>query len=121
MEVCRRDSGWIGPGVLALKLKGFFVMRKILSLSSSRSRGFACVAAAVLVIAVAPPASAEEQGLKDGAKRAGHAVGAVAHDIGHGAKQVGKEIGQGAKKAGKAIGDAAKEGGKEFRRAVKGE
>lgn len=96
-------------------------MRKLLSASSRWPRGFACVGAAVLVIYVVSPASAEKQGLKDDAKRAGHAVGTAAHDIGHGAKKVGKEIGQGAKEAGKAIGGAAKEGGKEFRRAVKGE
>jgi len=74
-----------------------------------------------LFFAALSPASAEEQSLKDGAKRAGHAAGSVAHDIGHGAKKIGKEIGQGAKGAGKAIGGAAQEGGKEFRRAVKGE
>lgn len=77
--------------------------------------------AAVLLLATLPLASAEEQTLKDDAKRAGHALGSLAHDIGHGAKKVGKEIGQGAKEAGKAIGGAAKEGGKEFRRTVKGE
>ena len=64
---------------------------------------------------------AEEDSLKQGAKRAGRATGAVVHDIGEGAKQVGKEIGQGAKKVGKAVGEAASEGGKEFRKAVKGE
>lgn len=66
-------------------------------------------------------AGAEEESLKQGAKRAGHAAGAVVHDIGQGAKQIGKEIGQGAKKVGKAVGEAASEGGKEFRKAVKGE
>jgi len=96
-------------------------MRKILPASNSWSRVFARVCAVILVVAALSPVSAEEQSLKDGAKRAGHAVGTVAHDIGHGAKKVGKEIGQGAKEAGKAIGGAAKEGGKEFRRAVKGE
>lgn len=63
---------------------------------------------------------AEEESLKEGAKRAGRATGAVVHDIGQGAKQVGKEIGQEAKKVGKAVGEAATEGGKEFRKAVKG-
>ena len=77
---------------------------------SNWSRASACVCAAALVFAALFPASAEEQRLKDGARRAGNAAGSVAHDIGHGAK-----------KAGKAIGGAAKEGGKEFRRAVKGE
>ena len=67
------------------------------------------------------PTWAEEESLKQGAKRAGRATGAVVHDIGQGAKQVGKEIGQGAKKVGKTVGEAASEGGKEFRKAVKGE
>ncbi len=96
-------------------------MRIILFASHCWSRAFAGVCAAVLVFAASAPVSAEEQSLKDGAKRAGHAAGSVTHDIGHGAKKVGKEIDQGAKQAGKAIGGAAKEGGKEFRRAVKGE
>jgi len=96
-------------------------MRIILPASNRWSRAFACVGAVVLVFAALSPASAEEQSLKDGAKRAGHTAGSVAHDIGQGAKKVGKEIGQGAKEGGKAIGGAAKEGGKEFRRAVKGE
>jgi hypothetical protein len=95
-------------------------MRKILPASNSWSRVFARVCVVVLVFAVLSPVSAEEQGLKDDAKRAGHAVGAAFHDIGQGAKKVGKEIGHGAKEAGKAIGGAAKEGGKEFKRAVKG-
>jgi len=95
-------------------------MRKILPASNSWSRTFARVCAAVLVLAALPPVSAEEQGLKDDAKRAGHTVGAAFHDIGQGAKEVSKEIGQSVKEAGKAIGGAAKEGSKEFRRAVKG-
>lgn len=95
-------------------------MMKIQPASNSWSRAFARVCAAVLVIAALSPVFAEEQGLKDGAKRAGHTVGAAFHDIGQGAKKVGKEIGQGTKEAGKAIGAAAKEGGKEFKRAVKG-
>ena len=95
-------------------------MRKILLAPNSWSRVFARVCAVVLVFAALSPVSAEEQSVRDGARRAGHAVGSVAHDIGQGAKKVGKEIGQGAKEAGKAIGGAAKEGGKEFRRAVKG-
>ena len=96
-------------------------MRNTRFASNGWSRAFACACAAVLVLAPLAPASAEEQSLKDGAKRTGHAAGSVVHDIGQGAKKVGKEIGQGAKEAGKAIGGAAKEGGKEFRRAVKGE
>jgi len=96
-------------------------MKKMQSAASSWSQAFARLCAVVLVFAALPPASAEEQSLKDGARRAGHATGSVVHDIGQGAKKVGKEIGQGAKEAGKAVGGAAKEGGKEFRRAVKGE
>ena len=96
-------------------------MRELLPAVNSWSRASACVYAVAMLFAALPPASAEEQSLKDGAKSAGHAAGSVVHDIGHGAKTVGKEISQGAKHAGKAIGDAAKEGGKEFRRAVKGE
>lgn len=80
----------------------------------------ACLCAVALIFS-SLPIFAEEQSLKEGAKRAGHAVGSVVHDVGHGAKKIGKEIGQGAKEAGKAIGGAAKEGGKEFQRAVKGE
>jgi len=95
-------------------------MKTMLSVSNSWSRAFACVCAVVLAFAALSPVSAEEQSLKDDAKRAGHAAGSVARDIGHGAKKVGKEIGQGAKEAGKAIGGAAREGGKEFQRAVKG-
>ena len=85
-------------------------MRKILPASNRWSRAISRVGAVMLVFAALSPVSAEEQSLKDGAKRAGHTAGSVAHDIGQGAKKVGKEIGQG-----------AKEGGKEFRRAVKGE
>ncbi len=94
-------------------------MKTIRSASNGWPRASACVCA--LVFAALSPASAEEQSLKGGAKRAGNAAGSVVHDIGHGAKKVGKEIGQGAKKVGKEIGGAAREGGKEFRRAVKGE
>ena len=107
-------------------------MRKILPASNSWSRAFACVCAAVLVLAGLSPASAEEQSLKDDAKRAGHTAGSVTREIGQGAKTASKEIGQGAKTAGKEVGQgfkdigkvisgAAKEGGREFRRAVKGE
>lgn len=75
----------------------------------------------ILCLMLVTTAGAEEESLKQGAKRAGRATGAVVHDIGQGAKQVGKEIGQGAKKVGKTLGEAASEGGKEFRKAVKGE
>jgi hypothetical protein len=70
----------------------------------------ACIAIALLCATTLSVASAEEASLKDGAKRAGHAIGTVARDVG-----------QGAKKVGKAVGKAAKEGGREFRRAIKGE
>ncbi len=70
----------------------------------------ACTAIALLFATTLSVASAEDASLKDGAKRAGHAIGAAARDVG-----------QGAKKAGKAVGKAAQEGGREFRRAVKGE
>ena len=87
--------------------------------SKSLLRLLTCVWTAALFAIVLSPASAEEESLKEGAKRAGRAAGTVVHDIGHAAKKVGQEIGQGAKQAGKAVGEAAKEGGKEFRRAVK--
>ncbi len=96
-------------------------MKKILSVPNKRSRALVCVCVSGLFFAALSPVSAEEQSLKDGAKRAGHATGSIARDIGQGAKRVGKEIGQGAKKVGKEIGGAAKEGGREFRRAVKGQ
>ena len=96
-------------------------MRKILPASNGWSRAFACMCAAVLVFAGLSPASAEEQGLKDDAKRAGHTAGSVTREIGQGAKTAGKEVGQGFKDIGKVISGAAKEGGREFRRAVKGE
>jgi hypothetical protein len=73
-------------------------------------KGVARIATAVVFTAALSVASAEEAGLKDGAKHVGHALGAAARDIG-----------KGAKKAGKAVGDAAKAGGREFRRAFKGE
>lgn len=79
------------------------------------------VTAATLLGAGFAPAATADENLKDGAKRAGHALGTAAHDIGHGAKKVGKEIGHDAKQAGKAVGAAAKEGGREFKRAIKGE
>jgi hypothetical protein len=66
------------------------------------------------------PAIAADDGLRDAARKTGHAAGSVTHDVGHGARQVGREIGHGAKRAGQAIGGAAKEGGREFRRALKG-
>lgn len=87
----------------------------------ARNRLLASMALSFAMLSVLSSASAEEESLKQGAKRAGHAAGTVVHDIGEGAKQVGKEIGQGAKKVGKAVGEAASEGGKEFRKAVKGE
>ena len=94
-------------------------MRKILPASNSWSRAFARVCAAVLVLAALSPVSAEEQSLKDDAKRAGHTVGSVTREIGQGAKTAGKEIGQGAKEAGKAIGGAVKDSGKVISGAAK--
>ena len=70
----------------------------------------ACAAMALLFATTLPTAPADDANLKDGAKRAGNALGTVARDIG-----------QGARKAGQAVGNAAKEGGREFRRAIKGE
>ena len=70
----------------------------------------ACAAIALLFAMTLSVASADDASLNDGAKRAGHAIGAAARDIGHGAKKVGK-----------AVGNAAKEGGRELRRAFKGE
>ena len=71
---------------------------------------WARVCAAALFALSMSLAQAEEAGLKQGAKKVGHAAGTVV-----------REVGQGAKKVGKTIGQAAKEGGKEFHRAVKGE
>ena len=68
------------------------------------------VTVAVLLLFGPVSASAEEENLKDGAKKAGHAMGSAV-----------REIGRGAKKAGKTVGQAAKEGGKEFHKAIKGE
>lgn len=86
--------------------------------------------AAALLLALAtgmPVTILAEESIKDGAKKAGRAVGSTAHDIGQGAKEVGKDVGKGAKKAGKAVGgvakegvEAAKEGGRELKRAVTG-
>lgn len=69
-----------------------------------------CASATLLLALGMSVALAEEDGLKNGAKKIGHTAGTVV-----------REVGQGAKKVGKAIGQAAKEGGKEFHRAVKGE
>ena len=65
---------------------------------------------AALLLFAAVTASAEDETLKDGAKKAGHTAGSVVREIGQGATQVGKTIGK-----------AAREGGKEFNKAVKGE
>jgi len=80
-----------------------------------------CVAALALTLAGVSSSIAEEQGLKEDAKKAGRAVGSVAREVWQGAKKVGKEIGHTAAKAGKAVGGAAKEGAKELKRAFKGE
>jgi stage III sporulation protein SpoIIIAA len=92
----------------------------------------ACAAVLALNIVGVYSAFAEEDSLKDGARKAGRAVGTAAREvwqegkkvgkeIGHGAAKVGKEIGHGAAKAGKAVGGAAKEGARELKRAIKGE
>ena len=87
--------------------------------SHERVRGL-ILSLVLTCFAAGTAAQAEEESLKQGAKRAGHAAGSVVHDVGQGAKQVGKEVVQGVKQAGKTVGEAAKEGGKEFRKAVKG-
>ncbi len=71
---------------------------------------FMCAGATLLLALSMSVALAEEDGLKNGAKKVGHTAGTVV-----------REVGQGAKKVGKTIGKAAKQGGKEFHRAVKGE
>lgn len=86
----------------------------------ARSLHVSSLGLAIFCLLAGAVAVAEEESLKQGAKRAGHTVGTVVHEIGQGAKQVGKEIGQGAKQVGKTVGEAAKEGGKEFHKAVKG-
>jgi len=62
-----------------------------------------------------------EDGIKEGARNAGRAVGSATRDVWEGAKKTGKEIGHGATKAAKAVGGAAKEGAHELKRAFKGE
>ncbi|MGB5082341.1 MAG: hypothetical protein WBO23_16560 [Burkholderiales bacterium] len=90
------------------------------------------IALLVLGIAGASSGAAAEESLKDGARKAGRAVGSTAREawqgskkagkkIGHEAAKVGKEIGHGAAKAGRAVGGAAKEGALELKRAIKGE
>jgi hypothetical protein len=78
-------------------------------------------AALIALMVLSTAVVAEDESLKDGARKAGHATGSVFREIGQGAKKAGKEIGQGAKEAGKSIGSAAKEGGREFNKAIKGE
>jgi len=96
-------------------------MNRNLINSNGISRTLTCVCAVALFVFGLSQAAADDDSLKDGAKKVGHEAGSVAHDIGHGAKKAGKEIAHDAKKAGKAIGQAAKEGGREFRRALKGD
>jgi len=81
----------------------------------------ACAAVLALNITGVFSALAEEDGLKDGARKAGRAVGTAAREVWQEGKKVGKEIGHGAAKVGKAVGKAAKEGAGELKRAVKGE
>lgn len=78
--------------------------------SARRTIGARALYATALLALSISVVHAEEKGVKEGAKKVGHAAGTVV-----------REIGQGAKKVGKTIGKVAKEGGKEFHRAVKGE
>lgn len=88
---------------------------------TKRSWIAACAALFAVNIAVIPRALAGEDGLKDGARKAGRAIGSATREVVQGAAKVGKEIGHGAAKAGKAVGSAAREGGREVKRAFKGE
>jgi len=72
--------------------------------------------AALLTVWVSVPALAE--GLVEGAKEAGHAIGKGAHDAGMTAKEIGKKILDGGAEAGKEIGRAAADAGKEVGRAA---
>ena len=81
----------------------------------------ACAALFAVNIAVISHALAGEDGLKDGARKAGRAIGSATREVFQGAAKVGKEIGHGAAKAGKAVGSAAREGGREVKRTFKGE
>ena len=82
---------------------------------------------AALGLLLAPAMLSAAESIKDGAKKAGHAIGSTAREVKEGATDAGKEVGKGAKKVGKAVGgvakegvEAAKEGGREFKRAVSG-
>ena len=88
--------------------------------SGGRTQCWSALGLVLFCLVAGTLAFAEEESLKQGAKRAGHTAGTVVREIGQGAKEVGKEIGQGAKQVGKTVGEAAKEGGKEFSKAVKG-
>ena len=88
--------------------------------SGDRPQRWSALGLALFCLFAGTLAFAEEESLKQGAKRAGHTAGTVVREIGQGAKEVGKEIGQGAKQVGKTVGEAAKEGGKEFSKAVQG-
>jgi hypothetical protein len=67
-------------------------MRELLAAVKIWLQAGACVYATAMLIAISSPAFAEEGNLKDGAKRAGRAVGSVAHDIGHGAKKSARKL-----------------------------
>lgn len=88
---------------------------------TKRSWIAACAALFAVNISVIPHALSGEDGLKDGARKAGRAIGSATREVVQGAAKVGKEIGHGAAKAGKAVGSAAREGGREVKRAFKGE
>lgn len=78
--------------------------------NARRSVGARVLCVTALLALSVSVVQAEEEGVKEGAKKVGRTAGTVV-----------REVGQGAKKVGKTIGKAAKEGGKEFHRAVKGE
>ena len=88
---------------------------------TKRSWIAACAALFAVTIVIVSPALAEDDGLKEGARKTGKAIGTAAREVWKGAAKVGKEIGHGAAKAGKAVGGAAAEGGREVKRAFKGE
>jgi hypothetical protein len=87
----------------------------------TKRRWIAACAAVFATHTVNFTALAAEDGLKDGARKAGQAIGSATREVLHGAAKVGREIGHGAAKAGKAVGDAATEGAREVKRSFKGE
>jgi hypothetical protein len=88
---------------------------------TKRHRIAACTALFAVSTGVVSPTLAGEDGLRDGARKTGRAIGSATREVFQGAAKVGKEIGHGAAKAGKAVGGAATEGTREVKRAFKGE